>query len=422
MQARVAVSLALLAFVAGADAVAAGTSLPAIKASQSNPVPACATPGRLMALIKSRTPDLDKRYESVAAEYRRHGEELGMRWDYAFYQMIVETGGLSFKNGNRSGSVKPSQNNFAGLGATGGDAGESFPDVSTGVRAHLEHLLIYAGERVEKPTAERTRKVQEWGILKKWQAGIKGPITFDEISQHWANSRAYGTQIEGVAARFNDEHCNKPDPQPEAIAATEPKTEPKIEKGERPQKISGADLAKKAIEDGKTAEIDQRSGLGAGTATKPALGIKILNAPSTETAEAFDQPSPAQPTTAQKASVASVPPVANKPTDKPATKVAAAAAGAAAAAKAPTAKAADTAQPGKCRVWTASYGGSRAMIIKAPGTDGFTNYTVLDVNEGQESREADAYISAYASGGSVAGEFPTQNQALDKAFELCPEG
>ena len=76
---------------------------------------------------------------------------------------------------------------------------------------------------------------------------------------------------------------------------------------------------------------------------------------------------------------------------------------------------------GKCKVWTASYGGQRAIIIKAV-TDGTTNYTVLDVNDPTEGREVDAYISAYAKGGEKLEAFPTQAKALDKAFELCPEG
>ena len=75
----------------------------------------------------------------------------------------------------------------------------------------------------------------------------------------------------------------------------------------------------------------------------------------------------------------------------------------------------------KCRVWTASYGGQKAMIIRSV-IDQVVNFTVLDVNEGSEVREAEAFISAYAKNGKVAGEYPTQAQALDKAFELCPEG
>jgi hypothetical protein len=75
----------------------------------------------------------------------------------------------------------------------------------------------------------------------------------------------------------------------------------------------------------------------------------------------------------------------------------------------------------KCRVWTASYGGQRAIIIKAV-SDLYTNYTVLDVNEGEERREADAYIAAYAKGGQQVGEFANQTLALERAFEFCPEG
>ncbi len=79
------------------------------------------------------------------------------------------------------------------------------------------------------------------------------------------------------------------------------------------------------------------------------------------------------------------------------------------------------AKGGKCKVWTASYGGQRAVIIKAKGT-GTVNYTVLDVTESNEKREVDAYIAAYAKGGENVGSFPTQTKALSKAFELCPEG
>ena len=96
------------------------------------------------------------------------------------------------------------------------------------------------------------------------------------------------------------------------------------------------------------------------------------------------------------------------------------AANAGAAAAKGAATAAKKAKPGECRVWTASYGGAKAVIIKAVA-DGMTNFTVLDVNKGREDREAGAYISAYAKGGKTIAKFDTQTAALDKAFELCPE-
>jgi hypothetical protein len=74
-----------------------------------------------------------------------------------------------------------------------------------------------------------------------------------------------------------------------------------------------------------------------------------------------------------------------------------------------------------CKVWTASYGGNHSVIIRARA-DNQDNYTVLDVNEGSAKREAAAYIAAYAKGGKTLGEFANSSQALDKAFELCPDG
>src|SRR5262249_2450111 len=140
----------------------ATAGMPEIKTSATNRVPECVTPGRLTEFLRRRNPDLDARYDGLATLSMRLREELGVRWDYAFYQMIIETGWLRYRRGNRSGDVKPAQNNFAGLGATGGgQSGESFKDMATGVRAHLEHLLLYAGDHIGNPTAERTRKVQE---------------------------------------------------------------------------------------------------------------------------------------------------------------------------------------------------------------------------------------------------------------------
>ena len=118
MQRSVAAILAF-AFVSAPFALASAATLPDIRTSPQNLVPECATPGRLMEYLRSRNPDLQPRFDGVASEYMRQGEMLGVRWDFAFYQMILETGSLSYRRANRSGDVKAAQNNFAGLGATG---------------------------------------------------------------------------------------------------------------------------------------------------------------------------------------------------------------------------------------------------------------------------------------------------------------
>lgn len=87
-----------------AATVAADTA--AIRTGPANPVPGCATPERLMAFLKARNTELDPVYEEIAAWYQRHGEALQVRWDYAFFQMLIETNYLTFKRGNgRPGDV-----------------------------------------------------------------------------------------------------------------------------------------------------------------------------------------------------------------------------------------------------------------------------------------------------------------------------
>lgn len=398
---------------------AAAGDLPAVKASLSNKVMSCATPGRLMAFVKTRNEKLDAKFDEIASDYMRHGEELGMRWDYAFFQMLLETGNLKF-----GGDVKPSQNNFAGLGATGnGERGESFKDVSTGVRAHLEHLIMYTGEKVANPVAERTRKVQEWGVLTEWQKTIKGPLTFAQLAKKWAPpARKYAHEIEQVSENFIDGPCKAVDPRPELVAAVHAgkagskdtgakdsaKAVPALEVAVAPvndANTPGVEMAKRANVDARAEGTGKRSALGAGGSAKAAeakpadakagdattKSYALLNAPKPEVDPAV---------TAKSAETAT----------PPATKVAA---GAAAKGAKPAA--------GACKVFQASYGGAKSVIIKAVAND-VTHYTVLDVNEGAEQREADAYIAAYAPGGKQVGEFKTQNTALDKAFELCPEG
>lgn len=439
------------AFAVAALSVAASTTafaakLPAIKVSEQNLVPACATPGRLGDYLKSRNGALDNRYDGIATEYMRHGEHYGIRWDYAFFQMLVETASLAYKRGNgKWGDVKPHQNNFAGLGATGGgEPGESFKDISTGVRAHIEHIVMYSGTRVENPTADRTRKVQEWNVLTSWQKSIKGPMSFSDLTRKWSpGDGSYAASIESVAQKFFDEFCSRPDPKPELVAeARKGRTggEAKVAAAqEKPERISGADLARRAVEDAKAENNNKRTALGAGSLaraaesaqstaaqepnkTPAAPAVTILNAPKGETAQAPAVVQPAVQAPAKEAAVVK----GGAAKDKPAAVQMASAAQAGRAAAAPPAqKAPAVAVPApsnaKCNVYTASYGGQKAIIIKAATAEA-VNYTVLDVNEGAEKRETDAYISAYAKGGQAIAEFGNQAQALDKAFELCPEG
>lgn len=63
----------------------------------------------------------------------------GVRGDVAFAQCLKETGNLKY-----GGDVLYTQNNFCGLGATGGIQGCTFKDIETGILAQVQHLKTYA--------------------------------------------------------------------------------------------------------------------------------------------------------------------------------------------------------------------------------------------------------------------------------------
>ncbi len=236
---------------------------PGIRTDDNNPVPACTTPDRLMEFLRQRNPALERRYDQLASHYMREGQAMGVRWDYGFFQMIVETGGLTYRRSDgRPGTVAPGQNNFAGLGATSGrDRGETFPDVTTGVRAHLQHIVLYTGARVANPLAERTRKVQDWGMIRAWQHTLGRPTTFADLASQWApDSRGYGGHIEAVARRFREQFCATSEP--DVPVATAARSAPVVAVAELPE-TPGHALARQALERSPDGAPAARSSLGA---------------------------------------------------------------------------------------------------------------------------------------------------------------
>ncbi len=196
-------------------------SPPPIRTTAANRVPACVTTDGLMAFLRTRNPAPAPKFEQIATHYREIGETLRIRWDYAFFQMLIETNYLKFRRGDGSpGDVNVSQNNFAGIGATGnGVPGDRFPDVRTGVLAQLQHLVAYSGERVPNPVAQRTRDKQDDIIFLSLKLGR--PPGFADLARRWAVDPAYARSIETVADLFRRDHCTGRAPSIEA-ALTQP--------------------------------------------------------------------------------------------------------------------------------------------------------------------------------------------------------
>lgn len=119
----------------------------------------------------------------------------------AISQSILETGWFKFAGS----SVSASQNNFCGLGATGGGvAGAAFDTIEDGVRAQLQHLYAY-GCKDALPAGEDTVidprfKYVTRGIAKYWEelAGRWAVPGFDGNDPELAmqNGTTYGQKID----------------------------------------------------------------------------------------------------------------------------------------------------------------------------------------------------------------------------------
>ena len=113
----------------------------------------------------------------------------GIRADVAFAQAMIETKYLQY-----GGDVQVEQFNFAGLGATGGgEPGNSFADVQTGVRAHIQHLKGYATTEALVQECVDTR----YGYVAKGSAPYVEWLGIQENpdGKGWASLKNYGFTI-----------------------------------------------------------------------------------------------------------------------------------------------------------------------------------------------------------------------------------
>jgi hypothetical protein len=111
--------------------------------------------------------------------------------------MCLETGFLAFGN-----DVDPRQNNFCGLGATGGGVvGASFPDSRTGVRAHVQHLKAYAStEPLVRPVVDPRFNMVARGVAP----------TITDLAGRWAVDPEYGVKILSLLRRLYNAEIKQP--------------------------------------------------------------------------------------------------------------------------------------------------------------------------------------------------------------------
>ncbi len=388
---------------------------PEIRLNATNQVPACVTPERLMTFLKTRNGHLDPRFKDIATFYRQHGENLSVRWDYAFYQMAVETNFLSYKRPNGQwGDVDPKQNNFAGIGTTGGGVpGDKFPDVKTGVLGQIQHLIAYSGERQANPVAARTQLKQDDIIVESLK--LNRPVRFSDLARRWAVDPRYGSSIEWVADAYRSEHCKGKEPQKVQAKAQATETLPwtqsptarvaaiKPSAAAGPAPVPANDPVRTVWVSSPRGEKKVPAEGTAAPPQRPAVPATLLLA-----AAPAAEPTAAEPLANAAPEKQNFNPVATPPSGLGAKPSLAAEAASTSAATPPA-----------CSVTGASYGGKKTVLIRAE-ENGVARYTALTVLDGFEKSMTATFIKNRAPGGEALGEFADQASAIAKARELCP--
>jgi hypothetical protein len=144
---------------------------------------------QLMMFLKANNENALTQFPDLPKLYREEATIEGVNYDIAFSQACVETDFLRF-----GGDLKPSQNNFGGLGDVGGAPdGATFPSARLGVRAHIQQLKAYASLEplVQEQVSPRFRFVTR-GIA---------PLV-DQLSGRWAADLQYGDRILAVIRRL----------------------------------------------------------------------------------------------------------------------------------------------------------------------------------------------------------------------------
>lgn len=130
-----------------------------------------ASVNQMIIFVNQVNPNFDS---SIAHHFLKIGEKHGIRGDVALCQSIHETNYFRY-----GGQVKPEDNNFAGIGATGEGQVNTFATVEEGITAQIQHLYAYAskdplppGEKLVDPRFNLVTR----GIAPNWE----------DLSGYWA--------------------------------------------------------------------------------------------------------------------------------------------------------------------------------------------------------------------------------------------
>ena len=155
-----------------------------------------ATPEQAVLLIKSVNPKplITCSVEELVAHYFQEAEKEGIRGDVALSQALLETGFFRY-----GGSVGYQQNNFCGLGSTGKNVGGArFNEAKIGVRAHIQHLLVYTSKKNPSESIVDPR----FEVVRKIPRIYASARTWNDLDGRWATSKPYGSKILDIHSRM----------------------------------------------------------------------------------------------------------------------------------------------------------------------------------------------------------------------------
>ena len=158
---------------------------------------AIASKEQAVNFIKSINPGakLNCSIEEIVELYYKEAELEGIRADIALCQALLETGYFRY-----GGDVKPHQNNFCGLGSVGGgEKGATFKTPEIGVRAHIQHLLVYSSKRAPKTAIVDPR----YDMVTKRPDIFGVCLTWYDLNGRWAaRGVPYGERILAIHDRL----------------------------------------------------------------------------------------------------------------------------------------------------------------------------------------------------------------------------
>ncbi len=184
-----------LAVVTLASAIVLSAAAPAQAVTADEPLAGVSniTPGQLEAELDSVNPG--HVHSNIAQLYVEWGYRFGIRSDLAFAQMLLETNYLRY-----GGDVSWRQNNFAGIGATGGGVpGVTYGSAELGVIGHYSHLAWYAFPVDQNPYCNTAYDPRHFGPGHRNTAQ-----TLRQLGGQWAvPGTTYGADIARIANRIH---------------------------------------------------------------------------------------------------------------------------------------------------------------------------------------------------------------------------